>query len=290
MATNSQQMAAAQNLTTDVADSTAVHVDIGDDVSAALRTHNIDAPTWSDTLRVRSHGEIPGAEVGAYVTPDFTTDGTATAAAIRDGRGALSFKLRSAGPGEANDEGRELFTAVAQNGEWTTTDIVDHLVETGQFKAAVDEVRPVVRDDVEPTHVVAWAVATYLKGVIAEQVITSTDDFSKAGVSNDQAGDDVYDNTADDRPLRQVKCVTCNDAPDHVLWYQFDGRGNIHYGDDRSEVAQAAIEDIPHVGDGRCKGVVINSTLTYRTHTSYTAAERPCPSKDRNGTYRYIGW
>lgn len=253
---------------------------------AGYDEHTID----SQALRVPERADIGDG----HLIPDFMTDGTGVAGAIRDGSHGLDFRLREAQTGEANREGKSLFTAVAVREDWSIPEVVEHLAETGQLRAATVELADVVRDDVNPANVVIWAVVTYLKGVVAESILTGLDRFSKSGVSNDQNGDDAYDslNDNDRNGLVQIKCITFDDQRDDHIYYQFDCRGNLHYGDDLREVHNSVVDKCDRVGDTRKGGVEVTGTLTMSAvaQSHYRQEFRPSVTSAQGGTVRYIQW
>lgn len=261
-------------------------VTLAQNVQDSLARRGITVEIGEERLATPEYADIPDG----HTIPDFMTDGSGVAGKIMDGRDPFDFRLRESGAGEANSEGRSLFTAEAVRENWSVDDVVGHLVESGQFEAARIGIADYVRSGVDPANVVAWAVVTYYKGVAAERIITSIDRFTKAGVSNDQAGQDVYDRERpSDDMLRQVKCVTHDERVDGYLYYQVDCRGNLWVGDELKDVAGKVADEVDRVGDARCKGVEIPNTLTYRTHTHYKADHRPHVS-NQSATYRYIDW
>lgn len=259
---------------------------LADTVGNVARARGVDTQMAANWL------QTPADAPDGHVIPDFMTDGTGVAGAIRDGLRGLDFTLRETQDGEAKTQDGSHFTAVAVREAWAVDDVVGHLIDSGQWETAAVKLAEVARDDVNADNVVAWAVVTYLKGVVAERLLTATDRFSKAGVSNDQAGDDVYvtDGSQGPQELRQVKCVTHDEQKDDHIYYQFDARGQMWYGEDYKEVANRAIRDIPRVGDGRKAEVEITGTLTRRTHSNYRRSWRPHISNEKGGTVRYINW
>lgn len=296
MAQANCQLPTNRNLTNAVADSQCVHLTLVQLCADAARDHGYTVSDFEAMCRVTAADDMPGEDFDAYVIPDFMTDGSGVREQITSASNTNSpfaFRIREAKDGEGDVDAAGIFTLAVQERDMTAAEVVAHLVETGQFDKAVAHIRPFCRDDVNPVDAVVWAVSTYLKGVVAEQALANSDaPFDKAGGANEKAGDDVYDRTPAAFNMRQVKCVTCpeDEAPEHTLWYQFDNRGRLHYGDDRKATYKAAIDGVTHVGHGNAKGTVINGSLTARTNTDYPAETRPYCRGDRGGTYRYIGW
>lgn len=265
-----------------------MHVGLYETVRQVAENHGFTASTAESLFRVPEWHDIPSG----YVIPDFMTDGTGVSGAVRDGIKGLDFKLREARVGEAAETDKSHFTAVAVRDDWDFEEIVKHLIETGQFGDAIRQISEVCpRAGVDPVDVVVYAIATYLKGVAAERLLTSTDGFSKAGVSNDQAGDDVYvlDGRSDGQTLAQVKCVTVDEQHDNHIYYQFTPDGEMVYGDDYKAVIQMVADKSGRVGDTRKAGNDIPKTVIGRTHTRYKCEQRPHVKNDA-ATYRYLGW
>lgn len=274
----------AIQMTNDEVSSNNPMVDLYDLVARLVAEAGFDVSMSDELLAVPAHSEL----VDGYVIPDFMTDGTGTAGEIRDGRGALNFTLRETGDGEAKDADKSHFVAVAIREGWTFAELVEHLLESGQFETAAREQDEISRSDVSGVDVAAYAVATYLKGVLAERVLTDSEHFSKAGIANDQAGQDVYVK-GEHNELRQVKCVTVDSQnPDHI-YYQFDCRGNLWFGENCTETAAAAVEGVERIGHTAKKECDLQATVVRRTDTKYTTADRP-HVRGKEATYRYIGW
>lgn len=264
-----------------------MHVGLYETVRQMAENAGFTVSPADSLLRVPEYHDLPDG----WVIPDFMTDGSGVSGAVRDGLHGLDFQLRESQDGEAAETDKSHFTAVAVREGWSFEDIVAHLLETGQFEAATVELAEIVRDDVNPADVTAWAVATYLKGIAAERLLTATDGFAKAGVSNDQAGDDVYvlDGRSGGQKLAQVKCVTVDKQADDHIYYQFTPDGEMVYGDDYKAVISAVADKSDRVGDTRKAGNDIPKTVIGRTHTRYKCGQRPHVSND-SATYRYIGW
>jgi len=210
------------------------------------------------------------------VTPDFVHDDTETADAIWTGV-ACPFSWADEVSGAGTSEGSAHMTTGYVRGEKRIEEMVAHLCESGQMEEAIDSFRNIVAEGVDPAEVAFYATATYAKGWFAEEVITSSERFSKGSQSNDEDGQDVFD--TEQNQYRQVRPVTNRENNhDNCLYYQWTCRGEIVVGDDFKEVNKAAGEVsgrvIPYTGE-------ITPTLTLRSHSSY---------RHNGRTYRYIWW
>lgn len=209
-------------------------------------------------------------------TPGFMTDGSDISDVIRSGI-AFPFSIEKELEGYFGDsEGSANVTTFFVREDMKVPEVVEKLHITGQIEDSIKKVESYCENGTSATDVVAYAIATYAKGWLAEQILASQDRFSKGSVSQDQGGLDLYDKQAED--WVQVKSVTKADNESH-LYYQWDCRGGLHFGNDHKAVNKAAGEEsgrvIPYTGE-------IVPTLTLRTHTSYT--------DDDGQTYRYIWW
>lgn len=244
-----------------------------------------DAPTPKQVLRTvyetaRTHGyELPDIErykagdtetddrPRGGVTPDFMTDGSQIAEAIRTGV-AFPFSWREAVDGAGTNAGSAHMTTTFVRAQKTIQETVAHLCETGQIDMAAGDVVSFCQGGVNPVEVTFYAVATYAKGWLAERIITDADRWSKGSQSNDEAGQDVFDRERGE--YRQVKCVTKDKQEEGWLYYQWDMRGTLVVGDDYLEVHEQAVDVTG-----------MPKTVTRRTHGRYT----------HNGQrYRYIWW
>jgi hypothetical protein len=178
---------------------------------------------------------------------------------IKHGLMGLDFELRESQEGESTESrDKSHFTAVFVNEEYSIKETVHKLAETGEIERATARLSAVVDNADE---VVAFALAMYLKGAVVERVLTeNTERFTKGSVSNDQYGQDCWDNQIDG--YRQIKCVTHRNQEEELaakkLYYQFDGNGKLWVGDDWKEVADAAYNNARSD---------ISKTLTYRQHS-----------------------
>lgn len=209
-------------------------------------------------------------------TPRFMTDGSDVSEVIRSGV-AFPFHVEKEIAGYFGEStGSSNVTTFFVRDDMSIPEVIEKFHVTGQIEMAAEKVSPFCQDDVEPINVVAYAIATYAKGWLAEMILTNHDRFSKGSVSQDKGGLDVFDKEHDD--WRQVKCVTKADNDSH-LYYQWDMRGGLHFGDDHKAVNKSAGEVsgrvIPYTGE-------ITPTNTLRCHSSYT--------DDDGQTYRYIWW
>jgi hypothetical protein len=196
----------------------------------------------------------------------------------------MDFSLREATPGESDKMGASHVTAVFVREGYDLRSTIEHLSETGQLESARAVATTVARDDVSASEVVAFAVATYAKGWLVECLLADTDRFSKGSVSNDQAGQDFFDRESG--KYVQVKCVTYKSQEDDHIYYQFDMRGGIHFGENVSEVVNAAADVSGRVGRGKD----LQTTLTYRADSRYRNSNRPSVTSQKGGTYRYMWW
>lgn len=255
------------------------------DVNSLLRARGYEPEITPESLSVAEYQDLPDG----MLIPDFMTDGTDVKHAVRDGSHGLNFQLRETGAGEANTAGSSHFTAVATREDWSLPEIVEQLHTSGQIEKAKNQLKQVVRDGVRTIDVVAWALTIYVMGVEMERVVGSLDRFSKAGVSNDQAGDDFYDNDRDGRLVNLKHVSVDNQNPDWV-YYQYDDRGNVVIGENCTDVHNAAMSNVQRVGDSRKSGVDIPGTVAKRTESGYYTHESRPHIKHKGGTYRYISW
>lgn len=245
-----------------------------------------DEPTPKATLRtvydaLADHGyELPAPETyeseahdpfktGCGLTPEFMHDGTDVAEVIRTGV-ATPFSWTEAVEGAGTTDGSSHMTTVFVREQKTIEETVAHLCETGQIDLAVAKMEAFTADDVDAVEAVAYAVATYAKGWLAERIITADDRWTKGSQSNDEAGQDVYDRETGE--YRQVKCVTKDKAVDGWLYYQWDMDGGLWVGDSHTDVNAAAIEgtDMPKTLTRRSAGNLKSVRESNRTGVRYT--------------------
>lgn len=107
--------------------------------------------------------------------------------------GALPFTMEGLDERASDDdEAHAGVTAIHVLRNHVVRETVTELVESGQFEAAVTLFDGMVTDDdPDPRTVAAYAVFRYAKGWLAEQLVTSHDQFSKLGIDNDEAGYDL---------------------------------------------------------------------------------------------------
>lgn len=255
-----------QTINTNGDDDAPVPKQITSTTGAAFRDvgHDVDLIGMCE---VPAHSDL---DTGKGRTPRFMTDGTDTAEMVRTGT-AFPFSVEERIEGYFGESsGSSNVTTFFVRESLAIDDVVRDLEMTGQIEAACRKVAPFLADDVRPIDVVAYAVATYAKGWMAERLLVEeTDRFSKGSVSQDQGGLDVFDRQVDD--WRQVKSVTVDDRVDGWLYYQWDMRGGLHVGDTLKDVNASA-----------CSVAGVPKTTAYRCHSAYTDGE--------GQTYRYIWW
>lgn len=182
--------------------------------------------------------EGSGLPVNSGITPAFLTDGSDVSEMIRNGV-AFPFSIETEIDGYFGESsGSSNVTTFFVRDDMSIPEVIEKLHVTGQIEVAAQKIEAFCQD-VEPINVVAFAIATYAKGWLAEMFLTQHDRFSKGSVSQDKGGLDVYDNEIGD--WRQVKCVTKDSRVSGWLYYQFDMRGNIHFGDDLNDVNKSAV-------------------------------------------------
>lgn len=192
----------------------------------------------------------------------------------------LSDMLERQNPG--TDTGSSNVTAIHVLLENTVEETVKLLANTGQLDDAT-EIFESQRTASDPSAewLTTYCVFTYSKGWVAEQIITNHPRFSKGGVTNDQAGQDVRDETT--QRYKQVKPVSTyarkspdvfkNKETDHVF-YQWKADGGLTLGDTdaANAVNKAAIPDD------------MSATLAKSCHKQRYA------HPDDGAGYRYLWW
>lgn len=237
-------------------------------VYKTLRLQGYDVP-YPSAYEAAQHEE---PQEGAGVIPTFMGDDSDVCDVIRSGI-AFPFNFREIAEkkaGSGRDTGSEHFTSTYNQKGASVKEATEHLINTGQVDRGIAKVEPYCGTGTDPVEVTAYAIATYAKGWVAESRLSQLARFRKGSQSNDEAGQDLYDNEME--TWRQVKCVTSRENDyENCLYYQWGCDGKIYWGDDYKDVTAAAIE-----GDD------ISKTLCYRTHSSY---------KRQDGTtYRYNWW
>lgn len=230
------------------------------------------------TVRGYEAPEYSSLRTGAGVLPAWFTDELGFA--IRSGE-ILPFTLAD---GEiaghfGNPTGAANVTTLKPRKDMTVAEVVAYMDETGQLDMAKARLAPLT-DHENVDEVVAFALATYLKGPAVETLLDDElEGFSKGSLSHDTGGIDGYLNGD---PV-QVKSVTwyasrnteklaANDTA--YLWYQWDCDGGLHVGTDANAVnGQAA----------NVKGV--SKTLIKRSAGNLKAVKE----SDRKNV-RYMWW
>jgi len=233
----------------------------------AMRSHGYDV-NLVDICTVPQHSDISKTGVEGR-TPAFMTDSTDTAEMVRNGT-AFPFTVEEDISGYfGKSSGSSNVTTFFVRDNLALPEVIEKLHVTGQIEAGVEKIAPFVADETSEINVVGYAIATYAKGWFAERLLAETERFSKGSVSQDKGGLDLYDKKSD--TWVQVKCVTKDKQMSEHIYYQWDMRGNLHFGDDYLTVHEEAVSVTG-----------MPKTVTRRCHSSYT---------DENGsTYRYIWW
>lgn len=202
-------------------------------------------------------------------TPAFMTDQTDTAEMVRNGT-PFPFTVEKELSGYFGEStGSSNVTTFFVRDGLKLTEVIEKFHVTGQIEAGAKKIAPFIDSETDALDVVAYAIATYAKGWFAERLLAETDRFSKGSVSQDKGGLDLYDKELSD--WVQVKCVTFDKQVNDHIYYQFDMRGNLHFGTDYLSVHAHAVNVTG-----------MPKTVTRRCHSSY---------KDESGqTYRYIWW
>lgn len=204
----------------------------------------------------------------AGITPAFITDGTDTSEIIRNGV-AFPFSVENELDGYFGESsGSANVTTLFNKLNMAIDDVIEKFHVTGQIEAGREKVKPYVADGVNPIDVTGFAIATYAKGWLAERILSEQERFSKGSVSQDQGGLDLYDRQAGD--WVQVKCVTDDTQNDGYVYYQWDCRGGLHFGENRKEVNRQA---------AKVTGMPL--TALYRTHNNHKIDGR---------RWRYLWW
>jgi hypothetical protein len=199
-----------------------------------------------------------------------------------------------------NHSGANVVTAVFVRAGKTIAETVAKLIERGHVTAAVDK----AADHMAPSEIdltggqmseirtravdmVAYKIAEFAKGWLAEKVLTDSDAMSKMPASNDLGEQDA--NMSGD--YVQIKSVTLGYKPNGsirksdmsgvrfettkngvpVVFYQWDCDGGLWFGFDHTDVNSAAAD---------VKGEL--ATTISRTHSAYR--------NDEGRTYRKIWW
>jgi hypothetical protein len=167
------------------------------------QTDAVLSDVWRDTsLESWLTNEIDGRTVG--LTPDLSenVDNVIQEAILPFTLEELLEKHNTgAKTGSAN------VTAIHVLYEMSIRESMTHLAETGQLDKAVKVFEGLVTDkDPSPETCVAYAIFTYAKGWVAEQIITDDERFSKLWITNDQYGQDVRFKPDSDE--KQIKPVT----------------------------------------------------------------------------------
>lgn len=257
-------------------------------VSNAVCTHT----DWSVDLvsTLESPEIVPNGENGTGLTLEMST---LVDKLIRDGRFPFYIKKQLDGYfGEST--GSANVTSVRIEKGWNLTETVGHLAKTGQLKDA-KEIVEATRDEKDPSAetIVAYAIAQYAKGWLAEQIIAEqAEDWAvKGSVSQDQGGIDFHlDTDKWDVPYRQTqvgsitrwnsKQKQMKNSDRTELMYQWDHEGHLHVGQH---------EEIMMANKKIAESAGLNQTLTKRS-SGDLKINRQLGTEENPRSFRYLWW
>lgn len=236
-----------------------------------------------DLIDFLSGPEHVSKVAGRGITPELSDE---IDNLIRDARFPFSLEKHLSGHfGESTGSSNVTSVKIAEN--MNIREVLEHFERTGQLTDAL-EIIEFTRSDEDPDAetILAYALAQYAKGWMAEQIITATDDFKKGSVSQDKGGIDCYFE-GDETQIGSVTRVNSKKVQmlgsdiRHVV-YQWD-HGKIHVAD----VNEA--DDWKKMSDDVADSHGLSKTLLRRSHDGLAVC-RKLGTEDNPRSLRYLWW
>lgn len=172
--------------------------------------------------------------------------------------------------GGKDSTGSHNVTTLAERWDYTIGETVRVLAATGQIDAAIEAIRPFARNH-RPETILAYCLARYASGWLAERILIRHGDFANVNVLQDEMGMDLQRSDGTDPEYFQLKPMT--DVPNPAkleqfqqketphLFYAWTGDGGIMWVDPDDH------DDIKALRDAAARRAGIHrATLYIRTH------------------------